>query len=117
VQATQGIVDGEDAINRSIGTAVAYADGDNPFQPVIVRRAFVSKLTVFETLADACAGSEPGLSRVNNATVTPRHQIVRRVAETLARADPPRRHAAEQPIPHDPSVKQNSSKMGDDREE
>ena len=105
-------------IYKSVDRHGSYTDGDNPVQPVIVGRAFVSKLTVFETRADARAGFNPGLSRVNNAIVTPRHRVVCRVAETrLARADPPRRHAAEQPIPHDPCVKQNSSKMGDDREE
>src|SRR6266436_9505341 len=36
---------------------------------------------------------------------------------SLARGDSIRRHAAEQPIPQDQRVKQNSSKMGDEREE
>ena len=36
---------------------------------------------------------------------------------SLARGDSIGRHAAEQPIPEDQRVKQNSSKMGDEREE
>ena len=36
---------------------------------------------------------------------------------SLARGDSIRRHAAEQPIPQDQRVKQNCSKMGDEREE